>query len=162
MSEHRLAITHDYGLEYPISWNWVAGFFDGEATFRAYYEREHKWLHFHSHITLPQKERAILERIRQFVNDELRIELRIYWDKSGAVWRMFCSGFEDVYRLAHKLYPHLHHPKRREAALDVMNSIIRHAQMMIPIERRRHRIRAAERYEGILRLAERLPIHIYA
>lgn len=133
-----------------LSWEWVGGFFDGEASFRNWYVV--RTLHVIVEVT--QKEREILEDIKQFLNAELNIYAGIYYLKPFDTWRLFVSALEDAALLSVTVYPHLRHPKRKLDCQDLITTARRHAQQRIPEEQARHRIKLVQRYRKVLEITK--------
>lgn len=133
-----------------LSWEWLGGFFDGEASFRDWYVQ--RTLHVIVEVT--QKEREILEDIKQFVNAELNIYARIYYLKPFGTWRLYVSGLEDTTLLSVRVYPHLRHPKRKRDCQDLIETATRHAKERIPEEQARHRLKLVQRYKRVLEITK--------
>jgi len=122
---------------YPITWQYLAGFFDGEGCICIYdYERNktikdkpnkvYKYQEklvkislaqkIRFHVSMIQKETKVLEEIHQFLNEQ-KIKNSLYIYKNGIGSIQF-SSHKAVYLFLKQIYPYLH-VKQKKAKLAI-------------------------------------------
>ena len=154
--------SHSHSPLYPeITWEWVGGFYNGEAYFdatvREYTLYGYKRRSLYAKAEVGQKDRSVLDKINTFLEKQLRAIGRIRYDPSRAIHILSHIRAEDAYRIAKKLLPYLHLPLRRKQAQKLMRITLDYARKQAPIERARHRIALAERWERIVEMGRQNP-----
>ena len=105
-----------------ITWEWLGGFSDGEASFTFLYVDKR----LVSGLEIPQKRRPILERIREFLKEKAGAEGTLYYARDKKQWRLRYAALEDAYRVAHAIYPYLNREHQKERAIRFMEAIRKH------------------------------------
>ena len=153
---------HSHSPVYPeMTWEWVGGFYNGEAHLDATV-REHKYYGYkyrflNVKVEIGQKDRSVLEKINAFLEKNLGAIGKITYDPSRKINILHHTRAEDCFLMAKKLLPYLHLPLRRKQAQKLTKTTLDYARKQAPKERKRHRIKFAERWERILELGKNPP-----
>src|SRR2546422_11111039 len=96
----------------PLSWEWVAAFFDGQGAISVQVRTQSIDLN----ISFTQKDRAILDEMSLFLETKGVSRARVYTENKGSISRLIVSSNADIQRVLEGMIPFLR-VKRNQAAV---------------------------------------------